>query len=126
MTETAPSLSRILALLAQGPGLPEGDTAQGLEVVAALTLDGQLDTDAYFADPRPWQARRFRPERPDWHGELVREDEGWALRGEPAEDGPLWFLQARTLHPGNYMTLSRPDGAEFGFRIVGLTRVEPD
>lgn len=119
-----PALSRVTALLAYGPGAPEGDIHQGLELVAALGPDGRISADAYYADPRAWRARRFRPDRPDWIGDLVREDENWALRGAPAEDGPLWFLDARGLRPGEYLTLRRPDGEEFSFRVVNVTAAE--
>lgn len=122
MNPPEPILTRVTALLAQGPGQPEGDIAQGLELCLGLTADGRIDPDAYLADPRSWAARRFRPARPDWHGELIRDDEAWTLRGTPAEDGPLWFIDVRTLHPGNYLTLRRPDGEEFVFRIVGVTQ----
>jgi hypothetical protein len=115
-------LTRVTALLAQGPGQPAGDVAHGLEIRLGLTADAHIDLETYLADPRPWAARRFRPERPDWHGELVHDDGAWTLRGAPAEDGPLWFLEVRTMHPGDYLTLRRPDGEDFVFRVVGVTR----
>jgi len=117
-----PILTRVTALLAQASGQPEGDTSQGLELLLGLTGDGRIDPETYLTDPRPWTARRFRPERPEWHGELVRDEGAWTLRGAPAEDGPLWFLEVRTMHPGDYLTLRRPDGEEFVFRVVGVTR----
>jgi hypothetical protein len=122
MTTPEPILTRVTALLAQGPGQPEGDISQGLELRLGLTADARIDPETYFIDPRPWTARRFRPERPDWHGELVREDEAWTLRGAPAEDGPVWFLEVRHFHPGDYLTLRRPDGEPFVFRVVGVTQ----
>jgi hypothetical protein len=125
--DSPPPLTRISALLASGPGAPDGDIHQGLDLHASLTPDGHVSLDAYYADPRPWRARRFRPDRPDWQGELVREEETWALRGAPEEDGPLWFLDARTLHPGNYITLHRPDGASLIYRVVSVAAAEePD
>lgn len=122
MTSSDIVLTRVTALLAQGPGLPAGDLDQGLELRLGLTADARIDPEAYLADPRPWTARRFRPERQDWHGEVVRDDEAWTLRGTPVEDGPLWFLDMRSLHPGDYLTLQRPDGEQFVFRIVGVTQ----
>ncbi len=122
MSVAEPVLARVTALLAQGPGQPEGDIAQGLELLLGLTADARIDPDTYLTDPRSWTARRFRPGRPDWHGELVRESGAWTLRGTPAEDGPVWFLDVRFLHPGDYLTLRRPDGVALVFRVVGVTR----
>jgi len=118
-------LTRVTALLASGPGMPEGDVTQGLELTLVLEPDARIGVESYFADPRPWRARRFRPDRQDWTGDLVREDESWALRGAPAEDGPLWFLDARSMHPGEYITLRRPDGETMAFRIVNVAQA-PD
>lgn len=121
-----PVLTRVTALLAQGPGQPEGDIAHGLELALGLTSDGRIDPETYLIDPRPWTARRFRPDRPDWHGELVRDEASWILRrvagADAAEDAPQWFLEVRSLHPGDYVTLRRPDGESFVFRVVGATR----
>ena len=115
-------LSLVTALLAQAPGFPTGDTTQGVELLLALTPDGHLDPEIYLADPRPWRARRFRPDREDWHGELVLEEETWTLRGDPAADGPLWFLETDGLRPGAYLVLHRPDGESLSFRIVSVTQ----
>ncbi len=115
-------LTHVTALLAQGPGQPAGDTAQGLDLMLGLTADAHIDLPAYFDDPRPWTARRFRPGRADWHGEVVREETGWVLRGAPAEDGPVWLLDVRSLHPGDYLTLRRPDGEALVFRVVRVTQ----
>ena len=133
MTPPEPILTRVTALLAQGPRQPEGDIAQGLELALGLTADGRIDPETYLIDPRPWMARRFRPDRPDWRGELVRDDEAWILRrvsglpgdlpgSDAVEDAPLWFLEVRSLHPGDYLTLRRPDGESFVYLVVGATR----
>ena len=117
-------LTRVTALLARGPGLPEGDVRQGMEITLVLEPDGRIGLEAYFADPRPWRVRRFRPDRPDWTGDLVREEDSWALRGGPAEDGPLWFVDVRGMHPGEYLTLRRPDGEELLYRVVSVAQAD--
>jgi hypothetical protein len=122
MSTPPPLLTRVTALLAQATGQPEGDISHGLELLLGLTGDGRIDPETYLTDPRPWTVRRLRPDRPDWHGELVRDDGAWTLRGIPMEDGPLWFLEVRHLHPGDYVTLRRPDGESLVFRVVGVTR----
>ncbi len=115
-------MALIRALLAQGPGLPDGDTERGLELRVCLTPQGLIDLPAWEADPLPWPARRFWPDRPDWSGELIRVEEMWALRAR-SDDEPLWDFEARVLRPGDYVTLRRPDGEELVFRIVS---VDPD
>jgi len=126
MSETQPILSRVTALLSYGPGQPAGDIQHGLELKLGLTPDARIDPEAYLDDPRDWLARRFRPDRPDWHGVLVREGGAWTLRGEPSADGPIWILEVRTLHPGDYATLRRPDGEEFVFRVVGVAPADAE
>lgn len=118
-------MAKILAILAAGPGLPTGNVEHGLELHVGLTPQGHIDPVAYFADPDPWRARRFRPGREDWRGEVVLVDEGnidagWALQGEQGMDGPVWTLDARICRPGDYLNIHRPDGEELVFRIVGV------
>ena len=118
-------MAKILASLAAAPGLPQGSIEHGLEMKVLLTPQGQIDPAAYFADPAPWRARRFRPNRRDWRGEVVLVDEsnieaGWALRGEQDMDDPVWILEARICRPGDYLTIRRPDGEELVFRIVAV------
>lgn len=118
-------MPKILALLAAGPRMPTGSIEHGLELNVALTPQGQIDPAAYFADPAPWRARRFRPGREDWRGEVVLVDEGnveagWALQGEQGMDEPVWTLEARICRPGDYVNIRRPDGEELVFRIVAV------
>lgn len=121
MTSPEIALTRVIALLVQGPGQPEGDIGHGLELRVGLTADARIDPDAYLHDPRTWIARRFRPDRKDWHGELLRDHGAWILRGAQDEDGPLWVLGVRRLYPGAHLTLRRPDGEHLVFRIVTAT-----
>jgi hypothetical protein len=116
-------MAKVTALLAHGPGLPEGDIAQGLELRLCLTPEARIDLLAYEADPLPWRTRRFWPGREDWAGELIRVDEGWALRRQGGEDEPLWDFSPAIMRPGGYLTLRRPSGEELIYRIV---QVEQD
>lgn len=109
-----------MALLASGPGFPEGDVAQGLELAVALTVQGQIESGG---TPEGFRARRFWPDREDWQGAFEWLETGWALRNERSPDEPLWELDVRSVRPGDYVTLRRPDGADAVFRIVS---VEPE
>ncbi len=112
-------MARVVALLAHGPGLPEGDTLHGMELHLCLNGQGELDLGAYKADPQPWRVRRYWPHREDWWGQLIEvEGLGWALRAESDPDEPLWQFTLRRLRPGEYLTLRRPNGEELVFRIV--------
>ena len=44
-------MAKVTMLLAQGPGKPDGDVQQGLELRACLTKNGHIDVAAYEADP---------------------------------------------------------------------------
>ena len=105
-------------VLAQGPGRPNGDVANRLELTVALTPQGALD-EAAFGEA-PWPTRRLLPDGNVLAGELVRIDGGWALRGPAGEDAPLWDIESRVFRPGEYVTLRRPGGDELIFRIVDV------
>jgi hypothetical protein len=113
-------MAKLTCLLAHGPGFPEGDTERGLDLSVTLTAQAQIDAAAFEIDTLPWPARRFWPDREDWHGELIRVDEGWAIRAARGDNEPLWDFEARVLRPGEYVILRRPDGEELVFRIVGV------
>jgi len=115
-------MARALLLLARAPGLPEGDTAQGLEMDVALTPQGQIDAAAWQADPEPWRTRRFAPGEADHIYELIRDDEAWTLRGAAGDDDPPWRLELRTLRPGEYASARTPAGDELVFRVVSVTQ----
>jgi len=109
---------RIIALLASGPGHPEGDVAQGIELTVPLTPQGQIEPAAAGA-----AVRRFWRDREDWTGALEMIDAGWALRSTRSADEPLWEFDLRILRPGEYVSLRRPDGEDAVFRIVSVEPV---
>jgi hypothetical protein len=112
---------KVMMLLAQGPGKPEGDLHEGLEIRGCFTKQSHIDQAAYEADPLPWRARRFWPDREDWFGHLIQIDEGeWGLLSERGDNEPVWDLIGRVFRPGEYVTLRRPDHEEFVFRIVNV------
>jgi hypothetical protein len=109
-------MAEITLLLASGPGQPDGDLANRLELSAPLTPLGLLDEAAYGA--APWPTRRLLPDGRAWTGEVLRTADGWALQSADDVDAPLWDLLAQILRPGEYVTLRRPDGIELMFRVV--------
>jgi hypothetical protein len=111
-------MATLSLVLAQGPGLPNGDLEDRMELRLGLTPQGQLDGHAYEAAPAPWIATRERPGQPARQSELIRLDEGWALQSLDHEDDPLWAFEGWVFRPGELVRLRRPDGTELLFRIV--------
>ena len=117
-------MTKLLLVLAQAPGLPNGDLEDRLELHLALTPQGQLDAQAFDAAPAPWRATRERSGRPPQHSELIRLDEVWVLQNlRHEDDDPLWVFEGWVFRPGELVRLRRPDGTELLFRIV---QVEPE
>lgn len=113
-------LAKVTMILAYAPGRPEGDLSDRLELLAALTPQGQLDDAAFAAGDLPWPSVRVLPDGSERHGELVPLASGWALRSVRSQDEPLWALEGRVLRPGELVTLRRPDGEEHIFRVVNV------
>ena len=113
-------MAKIVSLLAQDAGHPGGDTSIGLELSVCLTPNAQLDQIAFETSPLPWPVRRTWADHEDGHGELIRVDEGWAIRAARGDNEPVWDVGAKLFRPGEYITLRRPDGEELIFRIVGV------
>jgi len=123
----APRFATVIATLAVGPACPAGDPDVTLELQAPLTADAQIDPAGYAAASAYCGARRLRAGQPDGSFGLVRLEEGWALRMETAEDGPVWPLDVRLLRrahlPGRECRISRI-GLTYR-KIVTLTLIRP-
>ena len=116
---TAPRVSRVTALLARGPGQPNGDIRCGIELTVCLTPSGHLDPTG--CDGLPGRVRRFWRDRADWQGILQRIGETqWGIQAVNNPDEPLRELEATVFRPGAYITLRRPDGEELALRIVSV------
>ncbi len=111
-------MTKVTLLLAQGPGKPEGDLEDRLEMMLDLTPQGQLDPAAYDAAPAPWLASRKREGSSVRNLEIIRLDEGWALQSTNSGDDPIWVFDGHIYRPGELVRLRRPDGEEMLFRIV--------
>lgn len=110
-----------------GAGLPEGSPEHRYEIAMELDGNGQPDTPAWAEAPAPWPARRFWPGDGLMQGEaLWDEDTGWHLRFYSRDDNPVDAPIQSVLRnngpyrPGEFMTITEPDGAEYSWRIVGV------
>ena len=113
----------VLLVLAQGPGFPEGNVEDHMHLHVTLTAQGHLDGTAWETGDQPWATSRTRPGHAPRTGELVKIEEGWALRDLGGEDDPLYTLTAPIVRPGEIVQVSRLDGDTMLYRIVA---VEPD
>ena len=117
----------VILALAAGPGFPEGSPDHRYEVQLALDPGGRPDGAAWLADPEPWRARRFAPGQDPQQGDVQHDpDHGWFIRfyGAAAEgpDAPeaRFDCGPDPVRPGEYVTVTEPDGAEYTYRVVGV------
>ncbi len=116
-------MPRIVMLLAHSDARPQGDVNDGYDLALTLTPEGRLDERAWDADPEPWRVRRFDGSGRERQGELIRTEEGWAIRyGDQDTEAPLGDFAGRVFRPGEYVTLRPPGGAERVYRIVEVGR----
>lgn len=113
----------VMMVLAHGPGAPDGDVEDRLHLHVALTPQGLLDGAAWETGSEPWHSRRQRAGQEVRSGELVKIEEGWALRQLDSEDEPLYAVTADIIRPGEIVTIGRLDGDEMLYRVVA---VDPD
>lgn len=118
---------RVTLALAAGPGFPEGSAGHRYEIDLALDPAGRPDAAAWASDPEPWRARLVTPGAAPVQGDVQHDpDHGWSIRffGAAAEgpDAPETRFDWGTepVRPGEHVTVVRPDGAEFAYRVVGV------
>ena len=118
-------MANVAMVLAQGPGLPDGDVEDRLAMQVQLNAVGQLDRAAWTAAPSGWTAVRTRPHHHEQSGEvaLIDGDDGfWAVRRSSGEDEPLWLLESDVVRPGEIVSVRNPDGTRLLFRVVAVDR----
>ena len=111
---------RVMMVLAQGPGRPKGDLDDRMILHVVLATSAHLDAVEWSAGDQPWRTRRERSGHPVRSGELVKIDEGWALRELGSEDEPLYRLAAGVVRPGEMVSVGRLDGDVMIYRIVAV------
>ncbi len=111
-------MTRVTMLLARGPDQPNGDVTDRLVLGLALTPQGQIDVDAYYAAPTPWLAFRTEGAGEKRPLEVIRIDDGWALQSTNSEDDPIWVFDGHVFRPGELVSLRRPDSQILLYRIV--------
>lgn len=110
----------VTMVLAQGPGFADGNLADRMHLRAILTPQGHLDATAWETGTTPWSTSRERPGHTTRTGELVKIEDGWALRDLGGEDDPLYSFAAQIIRPGEIVQVSRLDGDDMLYRIVAV------
>ncbi|MBR0671621.1 hypothetical protein [Neoroseomonas soli] len=120
-------MATVILALAAGPGFADGSPGHRYEIELSLDPGGRPDAAAWLADSNPWRARRIVPEAAPVQGDVQYDpDHGWSIRfyGASAEgpDAPETRFDCGPdpVRPGEYVTVTEPDGREYTYRVVGV------
>lgn len=116
-------LKTIRLELARTTAHPQGSSEYGYEFRAPLTADGHLDADAFHAEKSKCRVHRFWKGEPDRIGELHHtRHRTWAFSYVPGEEDDETFfkLDAHVFKPGEYVTITEPDGEAVTFKVVSI------
>lgn len=121
MNDFPPVFRHIRLVLAREAGHPGGDADHGYDILAPLTEDGHLDSEAWRAHRSRCRVRRFRPDEKDAIGKLMHGPGGrWFIEYEDADAGGnergFQFEQERFV-PGEYVSLVEPDGEQHTYIV---------
>ncbi|MGB8363696.1 MAG: hypothetical protein ACLQUZ_08025 [Rhizomicrobium sp.] len=122
------SLKRIRLEHARTPDFPEGSASHGYELVAPLTADGHVDAEAWPTVKELCHVLRFWGDEPEQRGLLAHTRHGWCfLYGASRDAGeePVFKLDRHRFEPGDYVTVTEPDGAQHPFRVAAVTPALP-
>lgn len=117
--------NRIRLSLARTPEYPEGSEAHLYELFLPLGPDGLIDRKAFDAAPGKATVQHIRPGEAVRRGAILHKPGGWAFSYEPgdADDEDVFHLENHPLSPGNYVTLTEPDGDRLPYRITAVQPV---
>lgn len=106
--------------LGRTPDFPEGSASHAYTLRLPLNEAGLIDEAAMAKRPELATVRRTWPNEPDQLGYVIRAGKGWAFSYEPGEedDEALYHLESHALRPGEYVTLTQPDGDRLPFRVA--------
>ena len=105
--------------LARTKDFPNGSPAHAYLLHLPLEAGGLIDETALRATPEKATVIRSWPHERDAHGYVIRTKSGWALSYRPGEedDETVFHLETHSLRPGDYVTLTEPDGSTLPFRV---------
>jgi hypothetical protein len=111
--------------LGRTPAFPQGSASRAYLLRLPLSDADLIDAKAVAQNPAMATVRRFWPNEADQRGYVVRSSKGWAFSYALGEDDDenLFHLESHPLRPGNYVTVTEPDGERYPFRVVSA---QPD
>ena len=116
-------MTTVVMVLAQGPDDPDGNLDDRLTLDVRLTAQGYLDGATWKAGNMPWLTNRQRADRPRRDGELVKLQDGWAIRNLENVDDPLLAIKTGLMRPGEIVRVTKLNGRELVYRIVAVQAV---
>ena len=117
------TLKNIRLELARTKDSPDGDPRHGYELVAPLSADGRLDSQAWPEVKQFCSVRRFVPDDIDEHGLLIHSrGKQWAFSYEIGEedDEPIYRLGEHRFALGEYVSITEHDGVTRPFKVVSI------
>ncbi|HYC69385.1 hypothetical protein [Brevundimonas sp.] len=111
---------------ARGPGRPAGDPTEGYDIVAPLDGEGRLDAAAWREAQDRCYARRFSDGQTEARGRLRHASQRWIIDLEPgeAEDAVGYRFGEERFTPGEYVSLTLPDGEQHTYAVVAVQPVQ--
>lgn len=108
--------------LARTPEFPQGSAGRAYLLHLPLDDEGFIDEAALEGSPARATVHRFWPNERDRAGYVVRTKRGWALSYQVGDedDESLFHLESHPIRPGEYVTLTEPDGTQLPFRVANL------
>lgn len=108
--------------LARTREFPEGSPDRHYLVRLPLGAEGLIDSEQLQENPQQARVHRVWPDEPNTAGYVIPTPHGWALsykRGED-DDETVYHLETHPLRPGEYLTLTEPDGLRLPFRVTSV------
>lgn len=99
---------------------PQTNRDRTLILHLPLTSDGQIDAASMAHIGEYARAEVTEAGAIAWSSPVLPLEDGWALRPGPTEESPLWQIEARTLRPGDYLTLHPDRGPDQAYRVVNV------
>ncbi|MFN3944129.1 MAG: hypothetical protein ACK4K7_04280 [Allosphingosinicella sp.] len=108
--------------LARTPEFPGGSASRAYLLRLPLAEDGLIDEAALSRRPGQATVRRYWPSEPDLSGQVIRTQNGWAFsyRAGEEDDEQVFHLESHPIRPGEYVTVTEPDGRRLPFRVASV------
>jgi hypothetical protein len=106
--------------LARAPGFPNGSPSRAYLLHLPLDERGLVEEEVFRQAPALATVRRHWPNERDRSGYVIRKGRGWAFSyavGD-ADDENIFHLESHPLRPGEYVTITEPDGERLPYRVM--------